>query len=388
MSKEDFTGLEISPNPLGKLPVINRIKAVKDLFLARFESLDSKINSLLENDTALLQRAIDLAERVTNLALEDEAIHQNLDFKINELLENDTLLLQGAIDLAEGVTNLTLEDETIQQQLETIQQQLETTHPRVIKFSASDPKTRLMTYLYSYLSNRRAIDIGANIGDVSEKLLEAGYEVYAFEPFLEVFEKLKHRFSNDNQFHGYPVAVGSTDETKEFHLAQDQTEENIYKDSTFYNSLTKHAMPGDIIFTSSITVPVRSLESLHASGELPDDIGLVQVDTEGFDLEVLRGMGNYRYPVVVAEFWDSQFPFGLSEAFNRLDAMVGEMKAKSYCWHLVIYRVWGSDEVLFYCNHPESIEKSWGNVFFFQEYSIFSVAAKWCSSVLREAHFM
>jgi hypothetical protein len=93
MSKEDFTGLEISPNPLGKLPVINRIKAVKDLFLARFESLDFKINSLLENDTALLQRAIDLAERVTNLTLEDEAIHQKLDFKINELLENDTLLL-------------------------------------------------------------------------------------------------------------------------------------------------------------------------------------------------------------------------------------------------------------------------------------------------------
>jgi FkbM family methyltransferase len=408
--------------------------AVKDLIVSRLDSLDHKVSNLLENDTSLLQGLDSLDHKVSNLLENDTSLLQgvvdlggglndlvsevkfiqqqseaiqlavkdlvvsrldSLDHKISNLLENDTSLLQGVVDLGGGLNDLALEIKSIQQQSEAIQQQSEAIQqayqlirPKAISSSDSDPETRLMAYLYSHLPNRCAVDVGANIGDVSAKLLEVGYEVYAFEPFPEVFEKLKCRFSASNQFHSYPVAIGSIDETRNFFLAQDQTEENIYKDSSLYNSLTKHSMPGDMVFNDSITVPVRSLESLHTSGELPEDIGLVKVDTEGFDLEVLRGMGSHRYPVVVAEFWDAQFPFGLSEAFNRLDAMVGEMKTKGYYWHLVIYRVWGSDEVLFYCNHPESIEKSWGNVFFFQEYSIFSVAAKWCSSVLREAHFM
>lgn len=356
MSKDVFSGSEGSPNPLGKLPVINRIKAVKDLLLSRLESLESRIDNLQENDTALLQGVIELTEGVTNLTLENEVIYQQI--------------------------------EAVHQQIEAVHQQVEAVQPKVIRSSDSDPETRLMSYLYSYLSNRRALDVGANVGDVSEKLLEAGYEVYAFEPFPEVFEKLRCRLDTKNQFHSYPVAVGSIDETRSLYLAQDQTKENVYKDSALYNSLTKHSMPGDMVFAGSITVPVRSLESLHASGELPDDIGLVKIDTEGFDLEVLRGMGSYRYPVVVVEFWDTQFPFGLSEAFNRLPDMVSEMKGKDYHWYLVIYRVWGSDEVSFYCNYPKSMEKSWGNVFFFRDHSIFSTACKWCSSVLRETYFM
>jgi FkbM family methyltransferase len=345
-----------SPSFLEKLPVINRIKAVKDIILGRLEGIEHKADYLLENDTPILEGFINLTEGVADLASDIKSVHQQV--------------------------------ESISQQFESFQQVYEPIRPKIISLSNSDPETRLMAYLYSYLPNRRAIDIGANIGDISEKLLESGYEIYAFEPFPEVFEKLKHRFDSSNQFHSYPVAVGSIDETREFYLAQDKTEESVYKDSALYNSLTKHSMPGDIVFVGSITVPVRSLESLHASGELPDDIGLVKVDTEGFDIEVLRGMGNYRYPVVVSEFWDAQFPFGLSEAYNRLDAMVGEMKTKGYYWHLVIYRVWGSDEVSFYCNYPNSVAKSWGNVFFFQDYGIFSVAAKWCSSVLGETHFV
>jgi len=390
-----------SPNPLGKLPVFDRLKAVKDLIVSRLDSLDHKVYNLLENDTSLLQGVVDLAGGLNDLVSEVKFIQQqseaiqlavkdlivsrldSLDHKISNLLENDTSLLQGVVDLGGGLNDLALEIKSIQQQSEAIQQAYQLIWPKAISSSDSDPETRLMAYLYSHLPNRCAVDVGANIGDVSAKLLEVGYEVYAFEPFPEVFEKLKCRFSASNQFHSYPVAIGSIDETRNFFLAQDQTEENIYKDSSLYNSLTKHSMPGDMVFNDSITVPVRSLESLHTSGELPEDIGLVKVDTEGFDLEVLRGMGSHRYSVVVAEFWDAQFPFGLSEAFNRLPDMVSEMKGKGYHWYLVIYRIWGSDEVSFYCNYPKSIEKSWGNVFFFHDYDVFSQAFKWCSGTLK-----
>ncbi len=80
-------------------------------------------------------------------------------------------------------------------------------------------------------------------------------------------------------------------------LATDETPDNTYQDASFYNSLTKHSLSEGLVFTDTIPVTVKTLASLHDGEELPKDIGLVKIDTEGFDLEVIKGMGNYRYPV-------------------------------------------------------------------------------------------
>ncbi|NJL54682.1 FkbM family methyltransferase [bacterium] len=323
-----------SSNMMARLPVISRIKFIKDFFLDRLEVLENKMDALLNNE-----------------------------------LKNDAQILKGMTSLTEGLTTLVEEIDSINR--------------RIVTSSESDPETRLMAYLYSYLPSRRALDIGANIGDVAEKLLEVGYEVYAFEPFPNTFDKLKQRLGDYHDFHGYPMAIGSIDETRDLFIAKDKTDENLYKDASLFNSLTKHAMPDNIEFADSISLNVRSLESLHKSNEIPSDIGLVKIDTEGFDLEVLHGMGEHRYQVVVAEFWDVNIPFATSDAFNYLGDMVKEMRTKKYYWYLVIYRIWGSDEASFYCNFPQSLDKSWGNVFFFQNYEIFLQALNWCSSVLK-----
>jgi hypothetical protein len=141
-------------------------------------------------------------------------------------------------------------------------------------------------------------------------------------------------------------------------------------------------MPDGLVFTSTVPVTVRSLASLHGSSHLPPDIGLVKIDTEGFDLEVIRGMGPQRYPVVVAEYWDEAMPFGGSNATNALDALVKEMKRRDYAWYIVFYRVWGQTGTSFYCNHDRSVAYAWGNVFFFREHAIFAEALKWCAAVL------
>lgn len=352
-----------------KLPGINRIKVIKDLFLTKLDTLllslsnvDIKLNALLENDSPLLQGIIALV-------------------KTTQKVQEQTNQIQAQTDQIQAQTN------QIQVQTNQILEFLKSIQPKVIAESDADPETRLMAYLYSYLPNRCAIDIGANIGDVSSKLLEAGYEVYAFEPFSDTFNRLKQRFSGNNLFHAYPIAIGATDETRELYVAQDQSSTHIYKDSTLYNSLTKHTMPDDLVFVDSVPVQVRSLASLHDASELPTDIGLVKIDTEGFDLEVLRGMGNYRYPVVITEFWDPHIPFGCSAAYNRLEDLVDEMKRKGYHWYLTIYRVWGSEGISFYCNHPRSVEHSWGNVLFFKDYETFAHALKWCSTILVTTYF-
>ncbi|REJ46687.1 MAG: FkbM family methyltransferase [Microcystis flos-aquae DF17] len=250
-----------------------------------------------------------------------------------------------------------------------------------------DIDIELMTYLYSYLPHRLAVDIGANRGDVSSRLLQAGYQVYAFEPFPAVIDKLKNRLGDHPNFRLFPFALGSENQTQELHIATDETPDNTYQDASFYSSLTKHSLSEGLVFTDTISVTVKTLASLHDGEELPKDIGLVKIDTEGFDLEVIKGMGNYRYPVVVAEFWDKNFPFGRSGAMNQLPDLVKAMKERDYHWHLVIYRIWGSSDVSYYCNSAYSLDNSWGNVFFFQDYQVFHQALLWSASVMPATYF-
>jgi FkbM family methyltransferase len=261
--------------------------------------------------------------------------------------------------------------------------------------SFKDIEAELMSYLYSYLPHHRAIDIGANRGEVSSRLLQAGYEVYAFEPFPPVVEKLKEHLGNNPNLHIFPFAIGKVNEERELHIVSDEKllanpeGQKLYPDSdyTLLSSLSKHSLPEGLIFTDSISISVKTLESLHNTSKIPSDIGLVKIDTEGSDLEVILGMGEHRYPVVVAEFWDSKFPFGQFGANNKLEDLVEEMKRREYDWFIVIYKIFLSNDVSYYCNNKFSIENSWGNVFFFQDYQVFSQALKWCSAVMPATYF-
>ena len=255
-----------------------------------------------------------------------------------------------------------------------------------------EPEEKLITFLYSFLPSRKAIDIGANRGDISESLLKAGYQVYAFEPYTPVFEQLCQRLQQNSDFQAYNIAIGSHDTTMDFHICSDQSEAGIFQNPSLYNTLFPHSMPQGLNFTETRPVQVRSLESLHQTGEISHDIGLVKIDTEGYDLEVIQGMGKAQYPVVVAEFWDKNHIFGQSGTLNRLDLLVEGMKKRDYHWYLVIGR---SDkpsnynfnyDIFFYGNYPETVDNSWGNVFFFREYEVFKQALSWCSTFLPMAY--
>jgi FkbM family methyltransferase len=255
-----------------------------------------------------------------------------------------------------------------------------------------EPEEKLITFLYSFLPSRKAIDIGANRGDISESLLKAGYQVYAFEPYTPVFEQLCQRLQQNSDFQAYNIAIGSHDTTMDFHICSDQSEEQIFQNPSLYNTLFPHSMPQGLNFTETRPVQVRSLESLHQTGEISHDIGLVKIDTEGYDLEVIQGMGKAQYPVVVAEFWDKNHIFGQSGTLNRLDLLVEGMKKRDYHWYLVIGR---SDkpsnynfnyDIFFYGNYPQTVDNSWGNVFFFREYEVFKQALSWCSTFLPMAY--
>src|SRR5262249_40396623 len=114
---------------------------------------------------------------------------------------------------------------------------------------------------------------------------------------------------------------------------------------------------------------------------------VVKIDTEGFDLEVIRGMGDHRYSVVMTEFWDAHIPFANEGLRYTVESMAREMRQRGYLWYIVIYRVWGHNETAFFCNHDRAVPESWGNIVFFQDREVFVQAQNWCGAVLPRTYF-
>ncbi len=254
-------------------------------------------------------------------------------------------------------------------------------------YGFNNPEVGLVGHLHAYLPSRRAIDVGANSGEVSLALVKAGYEVYAFEPSPTIYGTLVNQLASHSQFHPFQLAIGSADGEMPLFLASDLSPTTAYGDASQYSSLAPHSMPDDLPFTDQVMVPVRTLASLHDAGTLPSDIGLLKIDTEGYDLEVIRGMGPHLYPVVAAEFWDAEIPFAQAGQRYTLENLIDEMQRKGYHWHVVLYRIWGRDHSAYYCGYHRSVPQSWGNVFFFRSYDLFSEAQKWCSAVLPSTYF-
>jgi FkbM family methyltransferase len=388
------------------VPVLNRIKVIKQLFLQKLDEIqaslqtlnrqaqtaaeqwqqtDQTLQTLTENDVALLSAAIDSVEALNMTQQALNSSQQALSDNRDEVQQQRQMLVAMMEKLQEN-------QQEVQHQQQVLAAVIDQIHRALPKFVCEaertmEPEHGLVTHLYSYLPNRTAIDIGANIGDFSEALLGAGYEVFAFEPFPPVYEQMKQRFGERKAFHSFPLALGAADETKDLYIATDQSPDNLYGRSDLYSSLVKHSMPGDLIFTDQVSVSVKTLQEMHESSLLPETISLVKIDTEGNDLEVIRGMGDYRYPVVITEFWDQGIPFAQSGVDYTLEQLVNEMRSRAYYWHLVVYRVWGEDGIIrFYCNSPKSVDQAWGNVFFFQDWKVFEAAMQWCSAALPTAY--
>lgn len=412
-----------------KTYLAQRIKVIKSLFLEKLDNLTTKaeqqsglsslilqeINNTQHNTNKLLEQGVKALVSFSVLDQRYDSLRQDYDL----LLQNNILFLKSSVDLIQGIQQFNQDSQQQQQAIyKTFQQfQQETRehfqlnqqvqseiykdiHNHKFKVITNQLdfdgiEIELMCYLYSWLPFPCALDIGANQGDVTERLLQTGYEVYAFEPFLPVVEKLKNRLSSFSNLHIFPLALGAINEERELHLVGEQNLVNdpnsqpLYPntDYTLLSSINIHSLPEGMVFTEKVPIVVTTLETLHQQQQVPPDIGLVKIDTEGFDLQVIQGMGDCRYPVVVAEFWDAKFPFGEFGADNRLPSLVEAMKLRGYHWFIVIYRVFPNNEVSFYCNHLISVDSSWGNIFFFQEHSIFSEALKWCSSVMPATYF-
>jgi FkbM family methyltransferase len=345
--------------------------------------LRHQVTSITETQGALLQASIHLVESLHRVQRSGFHLDRGISDAYDTLLE----------DLRSTVSRMTELQQSVQETVRIARRDIGALGSlgsiciETQNYEFLNPEVGLMAFLYSSLPAGNAVDVGAHVGEVSNHLLEAGYEVFAFEPHPAVFGSLVKRLADRPRFHPFNCALGSEDGEMSLNLAKDTSETKRHTDETLYSSLVSHSMPDDLPFTETQAVRVRTLADLHREGVVPAGVSLVKIDTEGFDLNVIRGMEDYRYPVVVTEYWDQDIPFARAGVPYTLRSLIGEMRFRGYPYHIVIYRTWGSDQMAYYCNLGQSVPKSYGNSFFFRDYSLFDRAQRWCSTVLPRTYF-
>jgi FkbM family methyltransferase len=135
------------------------------------------------------------------------------------------------------------------------------------------------------------LDVGAHEGEYAGFLRDLDYtgEIISFEPVRSSFETLSKARTSDKHWHGHNVALGAE---------EGELEMNIYTGSVF-NSFLKQAEDGTARFRDD-TRPVR-VERVHVRrletvvdeilAARPDASIFLKMDTQGYDLQVLRGGG-------------------------------------------------------------------------------------------------
>lgn len=141
------------------------------------------------------------------------------------------------------------------------------------------------------------LDVGANQGTDGLRLAQANPQLHVigFEPtpMLVALISQKVRQAGLQNYSLVPSAVGSFDGQASFHVAG-QGDWGCSSLNTFAEGLDK-TWPGrtDFKVTESIEVQVLRLDSFLASLDF-DSIAYMHCDTQGSDLDVLRGLGRFR----------------------------------------------------------------------------------------------
>lgn len=343
--------------------IVERIKGVKDKILSLLESIKDDQSKLMVDQAGLksqVDRLNHLVEGFSNLPDKVEQQNRQLDDYGKQLAEYDRRVapINDAYSYPADIAT----------------------------YRKTNPEVMLLQYLRTFVQTNNVVDIGVHTGNCVDQLLSCGYRVFAFEPQPDSFDKLSERFDGAQTFRAFELAVSAADASANLYkLNLDSRARDVMPDDPgTYSTLVQHPLPYGAKYGERLEVKLRCLRSLHDSGEIPGDVSIVKIDTQGGDLDVIRGMGATKYAIVMTTFWDGAYPLSGGE-YGLLAPMVLHMRNRGYPWHIVVYRVFHgthSTEPRYYCNIDQSVRQSWGNALFFRDYDLFSEAQKWCAAMM------
>ena len=157
---------------------------------------------------------------------------------------------------------------------------------------AKHPQASYLKLLLKFLDVDCILDVGANLGQFRDFLRdEVGFDgiIISFEPISDLAQQLQDRAKRDNKWLIKQFALGSAEGRAPF---------NVMASSQFSSFLSpEHSLTPMFLATNVVTrivdVEIRTLDAILP--ELRTQLGFssvyLKLDTQGFDLEVMKGAG-------------------------------------------------------------------------------------------------
>jgi FkbM family methyltransferase len=134
-----------------------------------------------------------------------------------------------------------------------------------------------------------ALDVGAHHGEWASALRRGGFRgrIVSFEPASEAFRALERASSADSEWFIHRLALGAADEQREFNITKETTLASFRATSAAGKKYLRDYQDVERVDA----VEVRRLDGLFPGcvPGLQNPRVLLKLDTQGWDLEVLRG---------------------------------------------------------------------------------------------------
>ncbi len=144
--------------------------------------------------------------------------------------------------------------------------------------------------LFTSLNINCVIDVGANSGQFGAALRNSGYSgrIVSFEPVAGIFDKLNEQAKRDNAWHTYKLALGAEGEHKKINVVSSSVLSSFHAPSEY----AKSSFSDEVVdVVNRENVEVKQLDDIFDDliSDLHNPRIFLKLDTQGHDLEVLRG---------------------------------------------------------------------------------------------------
>ena len=167
--------------------------------------------------------------------------------------------------------------------------------------------TMLRRRIFEELKIDLVIDVGANIGQFVQSL-RTFYQgdIISFEPVPPTFKILTETAMGDKKWHCKNIALGGDKSVLTIHVPTDSAMSSFHKMNDFCE--TKFSLSATE--ATQFEVPVTRLDEI-LSETFPDWKArniFLKIDTQGYDLEVFKGVGNTLSRISALQSEISQIP--------------------------------------------------------------------------------
>jgi FkbM family methyltransferase len=145
--------------------------------------------------------------------------------------------------------------------------------------------------VFSALGVNCVLDVGAHDGGYGAELRRLGFNghIVSFEPISTHFARLEERIAGDSRWTAHRLALGDRDGDAEINVLSGATFSSFLSPSSY----GARGFGPKMQMVRKEQVPLRRLESVFddvLSG-VPDPRVFLKMDTQGYDLVVIRGAG-------------------------------------------------------------------------------------------------